>query len=672
MIWKGKIMSCKRTILTGLLVFALVATVQADVDPADSDSNILILVISRPNMLYHDGDTIEYTVTVTVPPADIGFGKPARQEDVDVTFNAPDGAGSVTFPTIASLNRGESVVFTSSDDALLGYVVVHADESSSEVTADANAMSAIAHTTESDNDSAFASRDITTMIVHPDILIVKESDVIAICDGVTTEVTYTYYVSWGVGADVDLIEVEATDDMCGPLVRQADDTGNDDDVLEEGETWVYECVTSISAETTNVATADANDASGFHVSDTDTITITASESPSVSIDPNAGEICDGDSFEFCAVGSGGTPPYTYAWEKDGSFFEGDVECINPSEAGEYSVIVTDSLGCVSNEASAPLTVNPNPECSISLDAPPVCPSEGGNFLSSEVTSGTPEYSYLWEIIAGSGWAIVGSDSGDSLEYSVGEEASACATFRLTVTDSKGCTTVCELEVCCIGDTFCSFTQGFWGNAGGRGCNGWPTPDLIQVLLDLEGPVVVGLPGRSITFDSNDCIILRLPAGGKPRALPNNLGDVNCDSLPNNVVKKKEERINNVLVGQVVALSLNVRLHGVGCVEGVSDLGSFVLPDEFCTLGDDGCPEKFFIPESLVGLTVNELLALANEALGGEANELIGDLYEAASAINEGFDECRSVIACPTEEICDNGCDDDFDGLVDGDDPDCEI
>ena len=181
--------------------------------------------------------------------------------------------------------------------------------------------------------------------------------------------------------------------------------------------------------------------------------------------------------------------------------------------------------------------------------------------------------------------------------------------------------------------------------------------------------------RSILFDSAACIISRLPAGGKPRELPVSLGDAQCDVLPGTLVKGNKPEINNVLVGQVVALTLNLRLFNYGCDNG-GDLAAWELPAEFCTMGENGCAEKFMIPEPFVGMTVDELLALANDALAGLTlpdGVTIGMIYDGVTAINEGFDECRETIACPTEEICGNGCDDDFDGLVDYDDiDDCPV
>jgi len=54
-----------------------------------------------------------------------------------------------------------------------------------------------------------------------------------------------------------------------------------------------------------------------------------------------------------------------------------------------------------------------------------------------------------------------------------------------------------------------------------------------------------------------------------------------------------------------------------------------------------------IPEQLVGLTVNQLLTLANMALAGlDTGVSLSDINKAVSAINEGFDKCRFLGTCP--------------------------
>ena len=159
------------------------------------------------------------------------------------------------------------------------------------------------------------------------------------------------------------------------------------------------------------------------------------------------------------------------------------------------------------------------------------------------------------------------------------------------------------------------------------------------------------------------------------------GNFSCPApgaIPGNLLNK-QGRFNNVLIGQVVTLTLNVRLGTLSCLPGDEPdvlLGLFVLPDEpFCTVPFDNeaaCAEQFEIPEALQGKTVAELLAAANAALAGDTTYSLSDIYTAVTAINEGFDECRIIVPCIRPEICDNDCDDDGDGLVDGDDPDCQI
>jgi len=205
------------------------------------------------------------------------------------------------------------------------------------------------------------------------------------------------------------------------------------------------------------------------------------------------------------------------------------------------------------------------------------------------------------------------------------EISVTATFEgyeETITASDQCSVT--------GEMLCGFTQGFYGNAGGK-ADGMTTTEIINAVLG-DG-IVVGILGeRSITFDSAACIIQRLPAGGQPKALPSDLvGDVDCDNLPDSLVKKNKPEINNVLIGQVVALTLNVRLSpGLALLELAEVPGT--------------------IPASLVGLTVEELLALANDTLAnGGSKSALSKINDAVTIINEAFDECAYISPGPEPE-----------------------
>jgi hypothetical protein len=492
------------------------------------------------------------------------------------------------------------------------------------------------------------------------------------------QVTYTYYLTTGTG-DEPLETVSLEDLDCTP-VRQADDPGNGDDILELDEVWVYTCTTYLDNTTTNTVDAAGYGVfSGNQVTDETTATVTAYDLY-VEVTPLESEICaGGDPVELTANASEGSGNYSYLWDTGET-----TQSINVNVEGEYCVTVTDlDTGCTF-DACANLYVIDPPDCSIE-GSTSLCVGDQVQFCASVSDADI----YLWEI-SGSDATIVGPTDQPCVTVDAGTTGSFTLTLELCYNPVgivvaqdllPGCCATCDLEVTvneC--DTFCSFTQGFWGNPGGTGCDpGVTTTDLLIALLDATDalsagadPVTIGQPGRSITFDTADCILLRLPAGGPPKALPD-FGDKNCTELPNSLLFG-DGRAKNVLIGQVVALTLNLRLYP-GCLGDGADLDSFILPSgPFCTVpyGDmDACVKQSEIPEALQGITVNMLLEYANAALAGDDTYSISDIYKAVTAINEGFDECRTIVPCIRPEICNNGCDDDGDGYIDGDDSDCQ-
>jgi hypothetical protein len=128
---------------------------------------------------------------------------------------------------------------------------------------------------------------------------------------------------------------------------------------------------------------------------------------------------------------------------------------------------------------------------------------------------------------------------------------------------------------------------------------------------------------------------------------------------------KDGTFKNLLLGQTITLSLNLRL------VTDFDLGSLKLSPTLCTQrvlsGPDGLvgtsddefdPSsalmQFTIPSSVLsalgpGATVNDLLALANEALAGlpAGDARLSEVTAALDAINRGFDNHRLLVNCPT-------------------------
>ncbi len=367
---------------------------------------------------------------------------------------------------------------------------------------------------------------------------------------------------------------------------------------------------------------------------------------------------DVELVEYCS----GAPADTFLWTVTGDAVpaspdNGPCFVVSPTGTGTYTVELTvcyitlapaiepEPTDCC-NSCELVVDIIEIPDCSI--EGPkPVCEGSTGNVYCSADTAD----SYEWGI-SGNG-DIIGPTDGPCVTV----DAGAAGTYTLTLvvcneSDLGPCCSRCELVVtvdeCGV---LCTFTQGFYGNAGGKSCGGMTTTEIIEAAL-LGGPVIVGLDGRSIRFDSAECIILRLPCGGKPRALPEGLGNVNCADMAAlksaKLLKGKDDRINNVLVGQVVALTLNLRVSDTCLGEDSADLATWVLPEEFCTVPYDdpeACPQHYTIPAALVGKTAQQLLAAANAALAGDETYSISDIYTAATAINEGFDEGRLIVPC---------------------------
>jgi hypothetical protein len=248
-------------------------------------------------------------------------------------------------------------------------------------------------------------------------------------------------------------------------------------------------------------------------------------------------------------------------------------------------------------------------------------------------------------------------------------------YAITVTweavdDCDNASTECSqtITVECPDEEFCTRTQGFYGNEGGKIDGLVGTYAFIRDLLS-GSPLVVGKDGRSLTipYEGAGCIIKRLPAGSTPTYMPP-IGNAtmtmpDCQTSPTELPLDKNGKFVNVLLGQTITLSLNVRYD--------PGLPSFGLSETFCTQSMysspattsakiGGAPNQapmgmYTISSNVLsalsdlGLpqTVGGLLELANRALadwdrGGAG---FSDINNAVDTINRAFDECKSVVPC---------------------------
>lgn len=147
---------------------------------------------------------------------------------------------------------------------------------------------------------------------------------------------------------------------------------------------------------------------------TDMVTVTVNQNPIVNLG-NSGFVCDYD-FPFTLNAGSGFDNYDWT----GTTWDGN-QYFDVTEAGLYSVTVTDTYGCTgSNEIS----IDIDPEILITLvPTDPLCYGTASGSIQTVVTGGTPTYEYLWsnsQSTSGIANIVVG-------DYSV------------TVTDVYGCT-----------------------------------------------------------------------------------------------------------------------------------------------------------------------------------------------------------------------------------------
>ena len=308
--------------------------------------------------------------------------------------------------------------------------------------------------------------------------------------------------------------------------------------------------------------------------------------------------------------------------------------VTPLAAGTTEITYAITSGCWSPVSSVmTLTVSPNVTAGTVSGSSSLCIGTTETFTSNGTTGGT------W---TSSNTTVATVHLSSGLVTSL-----AAGTTDITYTITSGCgspmavTKIVQVSTC---QSFCTYTQGYYGNNS--------SITYINTLL----PITVGKPGRSLTFEANQgaCIAARLTTGGQPIALPSTLGDYSVGTLscPTNTVipLMSGDRFLNVLLGQTVTLSLNIR--------GDAFLASFMLPISFCTQG--GSPTSihgpYIISPSIfsafsnlsISPNVGGLLALANRALAeqGTGGASLSAINDAVSAINEGFDECRTIVSCP--------------------------
>ncbi len=190
-----------------------------------------------------------------------------------------------------------------------------------------------------------------------------------------------------------------------------------------GHTSGSEDPVDLVADTYDLTITDSN---GCTYDYNDLVTINEPDDLVVNLDNVVNVDCHGESTGAINITpSGGTPPYTFAWNGTGGF-AATTEDIADLAQGTYSLVITDDNGCSRNYTDL-ATVAENAAIVATFTITDVsCHGADNGAIDATVSGGTPSYTFNWT--GPSGFTAATEDVTDL----------APGSYMLTVTDLLGC------------------------------------------------------------------------------------------------------------------------------------------------------------------------------------------------------------------------------------------
>lgn len=177
---------------------------------------------------------------------------------------------------------------------------------------------------------------------------------------------------------------------------------------------------------TNIITLYATDVNGNMDSCTASINITDAGGLDVTVDNVVNLLCFGDmNGAINVTTTGGTPPYSFDWDNDGTGDFDDTEDLTGLGAGTYTLNVNDNAGCTTQEI---VTVTDPGEILPTFNVTGVsCPDLTDGEIDMTVTGGTAPFTFDWD--------NDGTGDNDDTEDLTGLDD---GNYNITITDANGC------------------------------------------------------------------------------------------------------------------------------------------------------------------------------------------------------------------------------------------
>ncbi|HOP13080.1 MAG TPA: hypothetical protein PLH09_03825, partial [Lentimicrobium sp.] len=238
---------------------------------------------------------------------------------------------------------------------------------------------------------------------------------------------------------------------------------------------------------------------------------------------------------------------------------------------------------------------------------------------------------------------------------------ATYTRTWTVTDACGnpASFTQTIQVPKCEEEYCTVTQFTLGSSTASFCDGTSSYDLMESLLQENGPLVVGLPASNRSFTvpvvgGAQCIIDRFPSWNNAFVLTGNYSCGNFGDL-----LQPDGRFNNTLLVEAITMQFNLWMTpALG--ELLLENSAFYIRSASGCGGEDDYPlddsTYYEIPPSVYSYlgsdpTVQDLLDLANLALGspvipGPNAPTRAQIKYALKYINEAFENCGFIYFVP--------------------------
>ncbi|MCZ7554910.1 MAG: hypothetical protein M5R41_00725 [Bacteroidia bacterium] len=175
------------------------------------------------------------------------------------------------------------------------------------------------------------------------------------------------------------------------------------------------------------------DASGCTVSDS--VTVFSTVAPRVQAGPDA-TICAGSIVQLTSAVTGGTPPFSWKWSPAFGLSNASIAAptASPTSSTQYTVTVTDALGCTAADQVV-VTVHPPPALSLPKELT-ICRGQSKR-IELGVSGGSRPYRYEWVPREGLSDASAASPVANPVQTT---------TYSVTVTDAHGCKSTAMIVV----------------------------------------------------------------------------------------------------------------------------------------------------------------------------------------------------------------------------------